>query len=124
MIDKEIDMMLKDLEMRLKYQGLDLESYYQYTNNTEEKVREYMKETAEKRVKTELVLEKIIKDENIVATDEEIKEKAMEMAKQYGGSEPEKLVDAIVKSQKEMLATQIVNEKAIKLLVDNSKEIA
>ncbi|MFU0824693.1 trigger factor [Clostridium sp.] len=124
MIDKEIDMMLKDLEMRLKYQGLDLESYYQYTNNTEEKVRDYMKETAEKRVKTELVLEKIVKDENIVATDEEIKEKAMEMAKQYGGSEPEKIVDAIVNSQKEMLATQIVNEKAIKLLVDNSKEIA
>ncbi|QGU94252.1 trigger factor [Clostridium bovifaecis] len=124
MIEKEIDMMLKDLEMRLKYQGLDLESYYQYTNNTEEKVREYMKETAEKRVKTELVLEKIVKDENIVASEEEIKEKAMEMAKQYGSNEPEKLVDVIIGSQKEMLVTQIVNEKAIELLVNNSKEIA
>ena len=44
MIKRETDVMLKDLEMKLKYQGLDLESYYQYTNNTEEKVREYMKE--------------------------------------------------------------------------------
>lgn len=34
MVEKEIDMMLKDLEMRLKYQGLDLESYYKYTNNS------------------------------------------------------------------------------------------
>ena len=124
MIDKEIDMMLKDLEMRLKYQGLDLESYYQYTNNTEAKVREYMKETAEKRVKTELVLEQLAKEENIVATEEEVREKALEMVKQYGSNEPEKLVDAVIGTQGQYLTTQIVNEKAIEFLVNNSKEIA
>ncbi|MGY0374537.1 trigger factor [Clostridium sp. JNZ J1-5] len=124
MIDKETDMMIKDLEMRLQYQGLDLQTYYQYTNNSEEKVREYMRETAEKRVKTELVLEKIAKEEKIEATEEEIKEKAGEMVKQYGSKEPEKLIDAIMSTQKQYLATQIVNEKAIKLLVNNSKEIA
>lgn len=124
MIDKEIDAMIQDLEMRLKYQGLDLEAYYRYTNNTEEKVREYMKETAEKRVQTELVLEKIVKDENIVAEEEEIKDKALEMVTQYGAKEPEKLIDAILGTQREFITKQIVNEKAIKLLVENSKEIA
>lgn len=124
MIGKETDMMIKDLEMRLQYQGLDLQTYYQYTNNSEEKVREYMRETAEKRVKTELVLEKIAKEESIEATEEEIKEKAGEMVKQYGSKEPEKLIDTIMSTQKQYLATQIVNEKAIKLLVNNSKEIA
>ncbi|MCY6369668.1 trigger factor [Clostridium ganghwense] len=124
MINKEIDVMVKDLEMRLQYQGLDLETYYQYTNNTEAKVREYMKETAEKRVKTELVLEKVVKVENVEATEDEIKAKATEMAKQYGSQEPEKLVDAVIKTQGEYLKTQILNEKAVELLVSSSKEIA
>jgi trigger factor len=124
MIDKEIDNMLKDLEMRLKYQGLDLETYYQYTNNTEEKVKEYMKETAEKRVKTDLVIEKIAKTENVDATDEELLSKATDMAKQYGSEELEKTVQMILDSQKSYLKTDVVNEKVIKLLVDNSKAIA
>jgi len=125
MIEKEIDMMLKDLEMRLGYQGLDLASYYQYTNSSESKVREYMKETAEKKVKTELVLEKIVKDEKIEATEEEIKERAKEMAQQYGGGQDaDKLVEAIVGAQREVLARQLANEKAIDFLVENSKEIA
>lgn len=124
MIDKETDNMLKDLEMRLNYQGLDLNAYYQYTNNTEEKVKEYMKETAEKRVKTDLVLEEIVKKEGIATTEEEVRAKAEEMAKQYGSKDTEKLVDAIVASQKGVLETQIVNEKAIELLVNSSKEIA
>ncbi|WMJ79479.1 trigger factor [Clostridium sp. MB40-C1] len=124
MIDKEVDVMLKDLEMRLQYQGLDIDTYYQYTNNTEEKVREYMKETAEKRVKTELVLEQIVKLENVEVSEDEMKERAIEIAKQYGSNEPEKVVDAIMGAQGEYLKSQIVNEKAIELLVNSSKEIA
>ncbi len=123
MIDKEIDMMLKDLEMRLQYQGLDLPSYYQYTNNTEAKVREYMKETAEKRVKTELVLEQLVKEENIAVSEEELQEKALAMVQQYGSDKSEKLVEAIMEAQKPQLTAQIVNQKAVELLVNNSKEI-
>lgn len=124
MINKEVDMMLRDLEMRLKYQGLDLKSYYEYTNNTEEKVREYMKETAEKRVKTDLVLSKIAKVENIEALEEELRAKAVEIAKQYGDKDVDKTVELVLKSQAEMLKTDVINEKVIKLLVDNSKCLA
>ena len=83
-----------------------------------------MRETAEKRVKTELVLEQIVKAENIEVSDEEMKERAVEIAKQYGSDEPEKIVDAIVASQGAYLKSQIVNEKAVDFLVSNSKEIA
>ncbi|MBC2579822.1 trigger factor [Clostridium sp. DJ247] len=124
MIDKEIDNMLKDLEMRLKYQGLDLETYYQYTNNTEEKVKEYMRETAEKRVKTDLVIEEIAKVENIDVTDEELLERATEMAKQYGSKEVEKTAKLILDTQKNYIKVDVVNEKVIKLLVDSSKAVA
>lgn len=124
MIQKEIDNMLKDLEMRLKYQGLDLKSYYKYTNSNEEKVREYMKESAEKRVKSELVLAEIAKNENIQADDDEIKEKANEMAKQYGGKDIEKTAELIIKAQKEYIKADVISEKTVDFLVENSKAIA
>lgn len=124
MVDKEIDIMLKDLEMRLKYQGLDLKSYYEYTNSTEEKVREYMKDAGKKRVKTELVLGEIAKIEKVEATDEELREKAVDMAKQYGTKDLEKTIDLILKAQKEYIKVDVVNEKTIKFLVENSKTVA
>lgn len=124
MIEKEIDNMLKDLEMRLKYQGLDLKSYYQFTNSSEEKVREYMKETAQKRVVTDLVIQKIAKVEDIKATEEELKERANELAKQYGDKDVEKTAELILKAQKSYLEIDVLNEKVVKFLVENSKEIA
>lgn len=123
MIQNEINNMLKDLEMRLRYQGIDLETYYKYTNSTEEKVREYMKEAATKRVKTDLVLAEIAKSEKVEATDEEMMERAKEMAKQYGTGELEKTAKLLVESQKALLKADVINEKVVKLIVDNSKEI-
>ncbi|EPY2303908.1 trigger factor [Clostridium sporogenes] len=124
MIEKEIDNMVRDLEMRLKYQGLDLKSYYEFTNSSEEKVKEYMKETAEKRVKTDLIMQEIARVEDIKATEEELKEKAMEVAKQYGQKDVEKTAELIVNAQKAYLEIDIVNGKVLDLLVENSKEIA
>lgn len=124
MVTKEVDNMLRDLEMRLRYQGLDLNTYYQYTNSSEEKVRDYMKDTAAKRVKTELVLNEIAKAEKVEATEEELMERALEMAKQYGDKEVEKTAKLIMDSQKSFLKTDVINEKVIKLLVDSSKVIA
>ncbi len=124
MIEKEIDNMVRDLEMRLKYQGLDLKSYYEFTNGSEEKVKEYMRETAEKRVKTDLIMQEIAKVEDIKATEEELKEKAMEVAKQYGQKDIEKTAELIVNAQKAYLEIDIVNGKVLDLLVENSKEIA
>ncbi|HBJ2610258.1 trigger factor [Clostridium botulinum] len=124
MIEKEIENMVRDLEMRLKYQGLDLKSYYEFTNSSEEKVKEYMRETAEKRVKTDLIMQEIAKVEDIKATEEELKEKAMEVAKQYGQKDVEKTAELIVNAQKAYLEIDIVNGKVLDLLVENSKEIA
>ena len=124
MIKRETDVMLKDLENKLKYQGLDLESYYQYTNNTEEKVREFMKEAAEKRVKTDLIITEIAKVEKFEATDEELLEKAKEVAKQYGDKDLEKTAELIMQAQKQYLKIDVVNEKVIKMLVESANVIA
>jgi len=124
MIKRETDIMLKDLEAKLKQQGLDLESYYQYTNNTEEKVREFMKEAAEKRVKTDLVITEIAKVEKFEASDEEMLEKAKEVATQYGEKEIDKTAELIMKAQKQYLRVDVINGKVIKMLVDSAKVIA
>ncbi|OPJ60300.1 trigger factor [Clostridium oryzae] len=124
MVEKEIDNMLKDLEMRLKYQGIDLPSYYKYTNTTEAGMRDYMKESAEKKIKTDLVIAEIAKKEEITAEEAEVKAKAEELAKQYGEKDIEKTVDLLLKVQGEYIKNDVVNEKVIKLLVDNSKIVA
>jgi len=123
MIKKEIDQMMKDLEMRLQYQGLDLETYYSYTNNTEEKMRDFMKENAEKKVRTDLVLQKISEVEKIEATEEEIREKAMEVASQYGDKEIEKTADLIVSAQGELLKSDVIISKTLDFIVESSKAI-
>lgn len=124
MIDKEIDMMLKDFEMRLKYQGLDLNTYYEYTNNSEEKMKEFMKDGAEKRVKTELIMGKLAQVETMEVTEEEILAKATEIAKQYGQEDLEKTTKLIVDSQGKYIEANIINEKLIDMLVENSKVVA
>ncbi|MBU3196142.1 trigger factor [Clostridium algidicarnis] len=123
MIKKEIDQMMKDLEMRLQYQGLDLETYYSYTNNTEEKMRDFMKENAEKKVRTDLVLQKISEVEKIEATEEEIREKAMQVASQYGDKEIEKTADLIVSAQGELLKSDVIISKTLDFIVESSKAI-
>ncbi|WP_461204727.1 trigger factor [Clostridium sp. DL1XJH146] len=128
MINSEIDYMIKDFEQRLSYQGMDLPTYLQYTNSTEESLRAMMKETAEKKVRSGLVLEAISKAETIEVTEEELKERAKEMAKQYtAGKEEEevnKMVDLLMNMQKDALESSIVSEKVINFLVEEAKEIA
>ena len=72
MIEDQIDSMLRDMEMRMMYQGMKLDDYFKYTGQTREQVREMYKPTAEERVRTQLVIEAVMKAEGIQATDEEI----------------------------------------------------
>ena len=121
MVEKEIDSMVANLENRLKYQGLTLDQYMQFTGNTEDKMREYMKESAERKVKADLVLEAIAEAEKVEATEEEIKEKALELAKMYSAGEHEKMAEMLMKSQKSMIEKDLSITKTIELLKNNLK---
>ena len=121
MVEKEIDVMVQNLEQRLQYQGLNLEQYFQFTGTDEAKMRDYMKENAEVKVKTDLVLEAIEKAENIEATEEELKEKAQEVSKMYSAGDDEKMVELLLNSQKAALTADVKVSKTIKLLVENNK---
>ncbi|NLZ35448.1 MAG: trigger factor [Clostridiales bacterium] len=120
MVEKEIDSMLKDLEQRLQYQGLNLEQYYQFTGSDEAKTRDFMRENALNKVKTDLVLQEIIKAENIEATEEELKERAKEVAEMYSAANDEKMIDLLIKNQKSALEYDVKIQKTLKLLVENN----
>ena len=121
MVEKEVDKMVQNLEQRLQYQGLNLEQYFQFTGTDEEKMREYMRENATTKVKVDLVLEAVEKAENIEATEEEIKEKAVEVAKMYSASEDDKMVELLMQSQQAALRSDVITNNAIKFLLENNK---
>ena len=121
MVDKEIDSMMQDLEQRLKYQGLSLDQYMEFTGNTTEKMRDFMKENAERKVKADLVLEAIAKAEDIKATEEELNARALELGRIYGPKDPEKMAKILVKSQKNMIEKDIVLENTLKFIKENCK---
>lgn len=121
MVEKEVDRMVQNLEQRLQYQGLNLEQYFQFTGTDSEKMREYMRANAQTKVKVDLVLEAIQNAEKIEATEEEIKEKAEEVAKMYGGTADEKMVELLMGSQQAALRADVVTHKTMQFLIENNK---
>ena len=121
MVDREVQNMIKDLEQRLSYQGLSLDQYFQFTGSSEEQMKDYMKENAERKVRTDLVLNAITDKENLEATEEELKAKAEEVVKMYQSKDVDQMVDILLKSQTEALKADVVREKIVNMLVDSAK---
>ena len=117
MIETEIDNILRDIDGRLAYQGLNLSQYLKMINKSEDDMRKEYEEQATTSVKSRLVLEAIVKAEKIEATDSEIEERVKEMAQNYGKSEDELLNND---NLKDYLKNTIATEKAIKFIVDNA----
>ena len=82
MIEEQIDNMLRDMEMRMMYQGMKLDDYFKYTGQTREQVREMYKPSAEERVKTQLVVAAVMKAEEFKADDNEIDAEIAKYAEQ------------------------------------------
>ena len=118
MIETEIDNMLKEIDGRLAYQGLNLEQYLKMLNKSEDDMRKEYEPQAAESVKTRLVLEAIVKAEKIEATDKDVEAKVKEMAANYGRKEDELLNN---ENLKEYLRNNITTEKAIQFIIDNAK---
>ena len=119
MIETEVDNMMRDMEQRMSYQGLKMEQYLKMMNKTEEQFKKEYEPQALDAIKSRLALEVVIKLEKIEATEEEIKSKIEEMAKNYG-KEPKELEENA--NIKEYIKNGIENEKAMEFLVANCKE--
>ena len=83
MIDSQVNNMVNDYARRMQSQGLSLEQYMQFTGMTIDTLKEQMKPQAVKRIQTRLVLEAIVKAENITVSDEAVEKEIADMAESY-----------------------------------------
>lgn len=119
MIDRQVDIMINELGQKLSMQGMDLAQYFTLTGSDEEKTREMMRPNAERRAKTDLVIQKIMEVNKVEATDEELSQLAKDYAKMY--NQDEKFEKMILESNKAGLEHDVKLKKVLKDLVDNAK---
>ena len=119
MIQDEITTMLREMEMRMIYQGIRFEDYLKYTGQTLDQVRENYKPEAANRVKTQLVLEAVAKAENIVPTDEDVDEAIADQAKRMN-RDVEEFKASLSEQQKEYLKETAGIKKVIDFLKANA----
>ena len=119
MIEDEETTMLREMEMRMMYQGIRMEDYLKYTGQTEEQLRENYKPEATNRVKTQLVLEAIAKAENIVPSDEDVEEGIADQAKRMN-RDVEEFKSSLSDQQKGYLKETAGIKKVIDFLKANA----
>ena len=125
MIENQIDIMVRNAEYRLgmQYGGIKLADYLKYMGTTMEDFRKGYRAQAEETVKSQLVIDKIIREENIKAEDAEIEAKLEEFAKSAGKSLEDYKKD-VSDSQREYIANDIVINKLFDFLKANNNMTA
>ncbi|MCR2043275.1 trigger factor [Anaerosalibacter massiliensis] len=121
MIENQIENEMGQFDYSLRMQGLSMEQYFELTNTDLEGFKEQMKPEAEKRVRTELVLEEISKIEKIEASDEDVDKELEKMAEQYQSEDVEKFKEDMKKGDLEYIKTGIIRDKTIEFLMANAK---
>lgn len=117
MYESKIDEMVRDFEMRLSQQGLNMEMYLTYTNMDIASFRKTFEDQAQKQVKVRLALEKIAELENVEISDAQVEEEINKMAEQYNLT-ADKIKDIV--SPKAIKADLKVAE-ASKIVKDSAK---
>ncbi len=119
MIEDEVTTMIREMEMRMMYQGIRLEDYLQYTGQSMEQLRETYHAEGMNRVKTQLVLEAIAKAEEIVPTEEECEAAIADQAKRMN-REPEEFKSSLSEGQIAYLKETAGIKKVIDFLKANA----
>ena len=116
MFDNKVNEDIREFGYRLQSQGLNIDTYLQYTGMDKDSIRKQFEPQAERQVKVRLALEKIAKIENIQLSDEEIEEEYAKLAKNYE-MDADKVKSFV---PQEELIKDIVVEKAINLVRESA----
>ena len=121
MVETQVSQMAEDFSRRIQNQGLTMEQYFQFTGLSAEKVLEDLRPQAVKSLETRLVLEEIVKAENIEVSEERFDEEVQKMAETYR-MDAEKIKETMGEKEKEQMKKDIAVQEAITFLVDNAVE--
>ena len=123
MIDQEAEDMAKEFEYRLSYQGIKLADYLGYINMTREQLLDEYKEQAAKSVKVRLVMEEIVKREEMKFEQDELDAKVAEMAER-SGQDVETFKKGLGREHYDYLANQILSDKLMAMLREENAPAA
>ena len=120
MIKRQADWMLDDFRYRLQMSGISFDDYCNYLGTTPDQMREQYRPEAEARVKMQLVIEKIAKEEGVECTEEDLNEIIEQYAKDNEMTAEEFRAN-LKDDDFEYLRDRKKSEKAINLIVDSLK---
>lgn len=120
MIRDQVNYILREMQMRMAYQGLRLEDYLKYTGQTVEQLAGMYKGEAEQRVKMELTLEAIRKAEGVEPTDEDVQKQIAEQAERMG-QKVEDFEKTLTDEQRGYLKDSAAIQKVVELLKKDCK---
>ena len=120
MIDSQVNNMVNDYARRMQSQGLSLEQYMQFTGMTIDTLKEQMKPQAVKRIQTRLVLEAIVKAENITVSDEAVETEIADMAESYK-MEVAQIKEYMGENGIEQMKEDLAVQEAVDFLVAEAK---
>ena len=121
MVETQQRQMVQEFAQNIQMQGLSIDQYFQFTGLTAEKMLEQVKPQAEKRIKSRLVLEAVVKAENIAATDEDFDKEVERMAEMYQ-MEADKAKETLGEEGKKQIMEDLAISKAVEFVVNEAKE--
>ncbi len=119
LVESELDSTLSEFDQQLRAQGLNLNQYMEYIGKNAAELRDELREEAEKKVKTRMIVTAVADQEDFEVTDEEISEEIEKMGKQYG-LEADKIREMLGAENIGMLAGDIKIRKAVDFMYDNA----
>ena len=117
MVHDEVHRAMNEFMGNMQRQGISPEMYYQLTGTSEEDLHKQYEADADKRVKTNLVIEAIAKAEGFEASDEEIEKEINDLASEYN-MEVEQVRHLL---SPEMLKHDIAMKKAVDVITSSVK---
>ncbi len=116
MLETQVQNMINDYARRMQNQGMPMEQYMQYTGMTLESLQEQTRPQAEKSIRTRLVLEAVVKAEDIQISDEAVEEELQKMADSYK-MEVEKVKEFMGERELKQMREDLAVQEAIDFLV-------
>ena len=122
MIDLQKERMAENFAQRLQYQGMSLEQYMKLTGMTAQQFLDDLEPAAITQIKTRLVLEAVVKAENLEVSDEDLEKEFQDMASRYN-MEVDKVKELIGEKEKETIRMDLAVEKAATFVADAAVEV-
>ena len=122
MIKSQVNNMVNDFAQRLQAQGLSIQKYIEYVGTNPQQFMDSLKPEATTRIKNSLVLDAVVKAENIEVSDADYEEELDKMAEMYK-MEKDKLKDIIGEAEEKQIRADLAIEKAAKLIAEKAVEV-